>query len=159
VIVVADAGPIHYLILIQAVDILPTLYGTVLVPKTVSEELITESTPMVVRSWMEQPPEWCQIHPDPPALKNDDALDPGERAAIAVALIVKADRLLIDDWEGRVEALRQGLKVTGTLGVLAEAHKRQLLDFESALSSLSRTSFYLSADLVDRVRRFLKEQS
>lgn len=35
-IVVADAGPLHYLVLIGAVDVLPTLYSRVLVPETVA---------------------------------------------------------------------------------------------------------------------------
>jgi predicted nucleic acid-binding protein len=66
----------------------------------------------------------------------DEVPDPGEPAAIAMALSISADRLLIDDWEGRAEAERRYLRVTGTLGVLAEAHQRHLLDFESARSPL-----------------------
>ena len=117
-IVVADAGPIHYLILIEAIDVIYPLYDRVLVPKTVAEELTQSGAPEVIRTWMERPPEWCQIRPDPPddpALKA--FLDPGERAAIALALSFPADRFLIDDWEGRVEAERRGLRITGTLGV------------------------------------------
>ncbi len=43
-------------------------------------------------------------------------------SAISLALSLHADRLLIDEWEGRAEAERRSLRVTGTLGVLAEAH-------------------------------------
>jgi predicted nucleic acid-binding protein len=42
--------------------------------------------------------------------------------------------------------------VTGTLGVLAEAHRAGLLDFEVAFEQLQQTNFYVSADLVARVR-------
>jgi len=159
VIVVADAGPIHYLVLIDAVDILHPLYGSVLVPQTVSEELKSNSAPETVRAWMKQPPVWFQSHPDPifdPPLNEN--LDPGERAAIALALSIHSDRLLIDDWAGRVEAERRHLKITGTLGVLAAAHKRNLVDFESALARLTLTNFYLSGDLVDKLRRRLAGQ-
>ena len=158
-IVVADAGPSHYLILIEAINVLSPLYDLVLIPESVSAELKKGGTPESVRSWMEHLPSWCEIRPDPPSDPDlDEILDLGERAAIALALAIPADRLLIDDWEGRVEAERRHLRITGTLGVLAEAHQRHLLDFESALSRLSQTNFYLSGELVDRMRQLLADQ-
>ena len=101
------------------------------------------------------PPEWCEIRPDPPLDSALQFLDPGEHAAIALALSVNADRLPIDEQAGRAEAERRHLLVTGTLGVLAEAHRGGLLDFEVALARLRQTNFYMSADLVDRVHRRL----
>ena len=80
---------------------------------------------------------------------------PGERSAITLAFSLNADLLLIDEQAGRAEAERRRLFVTGTLGVLAEAHRAGLLDFEVALARFRQTNFYLSADLVDRVRRRL----
>jgi predicted nucleic acid-binding protein len=85
-------------------------------------------------------------------------LDPGERAAIALALALNADRLLIDDKAGRVEAEGRNLFVTGTLGVLAEAHHHRLLDFEASLVRLRETSLYMSAALVERVRSELSNR-
>jgi predicted nucleic acid-binding protein len=159
VIVVADAGPIHYLVLIEAVDVLHPLYDQVIVPQTVSEELRREGAAGAVREWIKHPPGWCQVQPDvvsdPPL---DEVLDPGERAAIAMALSISADRLLIDDWEGRIEAARRQLRVTGTLGVLAEAHQVHLIDFESAVSRLSQTNFYLSENLVNEMRQRLAKR-
>jgi predicted nucleic acid-binding protein len=73
----------------------------------------------------------------------------------ALALSLDAGRILMDDWDGRAEAVRRNLHVTGTLGVLALAHRRGLLDFETALASLAQTNFYLSAELVRLVRRRL----
>ena len=154
-IVVADAGPLHYLVLIGAADVLQPLYSLVLVPQAVASELQETKTPAAVRTWIEEPPEWCEIRPDPsfdPALQF---LDAGEHAAITLALLVNADRLLIDEQAGRAEAERRHLLVTGTLGVLAEAHRARLLDFEVGLAALRQTNFYMSAELVDRVRRRL----
>jgi predicted nucleic acid-binding protein len=102
-----------------------------------------------------RPPEWCEIRPDPPLDPALQFLDPGEHAAITLALSVNADRLLIDEQAGRAEAERRHLLVTGTLGVLAEAHRAGLLDFEVALAQLRQTNFYMSADLVNCVRRRL----
>ena len=154
-IVVADTGPIHYLVLIGAADVLKPLYSRVLVPRTVAGELQEARTPAAVRAWMAQPPEWCEIRPDPPSEPALQFLDPGERAAITLALSLDAGRLLIDEQAGRAEAERRHLLVTGTLGVLAEAHRAGLLDFEAALARLRHTNFYLSAELVNTIRRRL----
>jgi predicted nucleic acid-binding protein len=56
VIVVADAGPIHYLIMIEAIDVLCPLDDRVLVPQTVAEELKKGGAPEAVRTWMARPP-------------------------------------------------------------------------------------------------------
>jgi predicted nucleic acid-binding protein len=154
-IVVADTSPLNYLVLLGAVDVLQPLYGRVLVPQTVAGELQDANTPAIVRAWIAQPPAWCEIHPDPPSDPALRFLDAGERAAITLALVVNADRLLMDERDGRDEAERRRLHVTGTLGVLADAHFAGFLDFDTALAQLRQTNFYVSADLVDRVRRRL----
>jgi predicted nucleic acid-binding protein len=75
-IVVADAGPLHYLVLIKVVDVLQPLYRRVLVPQTVAGELQETNTPAAVRAWIEQPPEWFEIRPGPP---SEEALWVGHR--------------------------------------------------------------------------------
>lgn len=142
-IVVADAGPLHYLVLIGAAEVLQPLYGRVLVPQAVAGELQETNTPATVRAWITQPPQWCEIRPDPPFDPALRFLDAGEHAAIALALSVNADRVLIDEQAGRAEAERRQLLVTGTLGVLTEAHRAGLLDFESALAQLRNDGFLI----------------
>jgi predicted nucleic acid-binding protein len=114
-IVVADTGPVHYLVLIDAVDALKPLYSRVLVPQTVATELQGTGTPDAVRIWIAKPPEWCEIRPDPPPDPALQFLDPGERAAITLALSLDAGRLLIDEREGRAEAERRHLLVTSVV--------------------------------------------
>ena len=154
-IVVADTGPIHYLVLIGAVDVLKPLYGRVLVPQTVVEELKhaggAGGRPDVERAATGVAGE---AGPCLPTRQWPSSI-PGERAAIALALSLDVERLLIDEWDGRAEAERRHLLVTGTLGVLADAHLAGLVDFEAALARLQQTNFYLSGELVDRVRRRL----
>jgi predicted nucleic acid-binding protein len=154
-IVVADAGPLHYLVLIGSVDVLQPLYDFVVVPQTVAGELQHTAAPDSVRTWIAHPPDWCEIRPDLPSDASLEFLDPGERAAIGLALSLDADRLLIDEWAGRAEAERRHLHVTGTLGVLAEADRHHLLDFEAAVSRLRQTTFYMSEKLLNRVRQQL----
>ncbi len=52
-----------------------------------------------------------------------------------------ADLLLIDDRRGIRAARQQGLRVTGTLGVLDLAAGRGLVDFADAIRKLEGTSF------------------
>ena len=93
--------------------------------------------------------------PDPPADGTLSMLDPGERAAITLAVSIGAARLLKDDSDGRAKAQRRNLRVTGALGVLAAAHHAGLLNLEVAIACLSRTTFYLSPQLLATVRRHL----
>ena|SRR5258708_6016206 len=59
--IVADTTPLNYLVLIQAADILPELYRTVLIPPAVKAELAHANTPAVVRAWISQPPAWLEV--------------------------------------------------------------------------------------------------
>ena len=68
-------------------------------------------------------------------------LDAGERVAITIAAELHADRLIVDEREGRREAERRGIPVIGTLGVLREAAVLKLLDLRVAVERLQTTSF------------------
>jgi predicted nucleic acid-binding protein len=153
--VVADSGPLYYLALIGEATVLQPLYTRVFVPAAVVGEMLQPRTPDAVRSWISQRPDWLEVRPDPAPDATLGFLDQGEGAAITLALALRATRVLIDDWEGRAEAVRRNLRVTGTLGVLVLAQRRGLLDFETALARLSQTNFYLSAELLQLVRRRL----
>ena len=158
-IVVADTGPLNYLVLIEAVDVLQPLYTHVVVPKTVVEELRCTPAPAAVRTWIAQPPDWLEVRPDPPSDPALCFLDPGESAALSLAELLRADRILIDDRDGRTEAERRHLHVTGTVGVLADGHLAGLLDFDQALARLRTTNFRLSAEVERLVRRRLAGQT
>ena len=60
-IVVADAGPLHYLILIDHAELLRDLYDQVVVPDAVATELSSPSAPTVVRNWLSGHPAWLSI--------------------------------------------------------------------------------------------------
>lgn len=152
-IVVADSGPLHYLILVGHVDLLRLFYGEVLVPEAVAEELLVSSAPPIVRDWMAVAPAWVEVRPhlvEALAAISED-LDLGERAAIALAETVHADLLLIDEAAGRAEARRRHLRVTGTLGVLRTAAEHGLVNVPDLLVRLRCTSFYVDDALVKDV--------
>ena len=78
-------------------------------------------------------------------------LDTGERDAILLAEELGADQLIIDEVRGRRVAKRRQIPFTGTLGVLAAAAERGLLDLKSAVDRLRQTSFHISQDILDRL--------
>ena len=137
-IVVADSGPLRYLLVIGHIDTLPRMFERVLIPAAVREELTHRRTPAAVRSWMESPPSWLEVRP-PLAMIDDSvqALDEG-----------------VDDEAGRALATRLGLEVVGTIGILQRAANRGLLDLRIAISALLATNFRISPTL----RRTIVEQ-
>lgn len=113
---------LNYRILIEEIEILTQLYRTVVIPRTVQDELLRSSAPELVRAWLAHTPEWLQVRgPLGAADPSLAALDPSERDAILIASEVRADQLIVDDRQGRREALKRGIPVLGTLGVLREA--------------------------------------
>lgn len=148
-IVIADTGPVNYLVLIQQADLLPRLFHRVLIPPAVFEELQDPETPIAVREWLSQNPAWLQVQPlgrepDPQL----DYLDAGEREAIALAEELQADQILLDETDARREAERRHLPVIGTLGILRRASQLGWIDLRSTLERLQRTTFYVRPELV-----------
>jgi predicted nucleic acid-binding protein len=110
--VIADTGPINYLILIGHIDLLPALFEKVTLPSAVQAELAAGSAPSPVRNWIAEPPIWVEVR----ETSNDFDADPllygiheGEKAAISLAATLNADLLLMDDRKGVKAARRKGL--------------------------------------------------
>jgi predicted nucleic acid-binding protein len=149
-IVVADSGPLHYLVLLDQADLLHRFYGQVVIPEAVRRELTSGKTPQPVKEWLSDPPPWLRVEAvtsSQLALVTDD-LDLGEREAIAIAHLLRADLLLIDETSGRAEARRRNLRVTGTLGILRLAAEKELIDVPEVLARLRETTFYVDEDLI-----------
>lgn len=151
-IVVADTTPVNYLILIGEIEILPKLYGRVVIPLAVHEELKHSRAPASVREWVAAPPNWLEILSPAPITDASLAdLDVGEREAIALAEQLSADQLIVDDSLGRREAERRGLPVIGTIGLLREASDEGLLDLRITIERLRQTSFHISEAILTRL--------
>jgi len=150
-VVVADTSPINYLVLIGQIEILPRLYTEILIPHAVLEELKHPVAPEPVRDWAAYPPSWLQVL-TPKRSLTIEQLDLGETAAIALAIEMHAEVLLIDDQAGRQEAARRGLKVAGTLSILDEADQAGFVNFDAALAILRQTSFRVSQAVVAEIK-------
>lgn len=149
-VIVSDTTPLNYLILIGAVDVLRDMYGRVLIPPAVREELGRSGTPEIVRTWLRQSSSWLEVVGPSviPLSVTSQSLDPGEMEAIALALETPADLLLIDEREGTAVARDLGLAVTGTLGVLDQAARLGLVDLPLMFSRLEETTFRAPAKLI-----------
>ena len=156
-IVVADTTPLNYLVLIQQVDLLPRLFGEVLIPPAVFRELEDPETPEDVRAWLARAPSWLHVQPlHSPEDPELDYLDDGEREAIALAEELGADQILLDDADARKEAARRNLPFIGTLGILRRAAQLELLDLPGTLSRLQQSTFHVDPELV---RSLLEEDA
>ncbi len=151
-IVVADTTPINYLILIDQIAILEVLYGRILIPHAVLEEMLNPKAPPSVREWAKNPPSWLELlSPSTSLQPQPPKLDRGETEAIALAEELSADWLLIDEAAGRDEATRRGLQTIGTLGILREAHRSGLLELSTTLVQLKAAGFHVSASLIQLI--------
>lgn len=149
-VVVADTGPLQYLVLIDAIEVLPRLFGAVLLPATVQVELSHPRTPAPVRTWLAAHPAWLEPRPTPPEASLPlPQLGRGERAAIALAQTAQADLILMDDRAGVAAARSLGFRVMGTLGVLDLAARHRLVDFAIAVTRLKATSFRYRQEMLD----------
>jgi predicted nucleic acid-binding protein len=54
----------------------------------------------------------------------------------------------MDDRKGRAEALRCGLRVAGTIGILEAAGQRGLIDFSAAIRRLRQTNARLDEEVI-----------
>ncbi len=146
-IIVSDTSPINYLVLIGDIEVLKELSGQFIIPHAVFTELQDRGTPKQVRAWINSRPAWIEIRQADLSLytprKN---LGAGEREAIALAIELHADAVLLDDRDGTKEARRQNIPTLSTFGILVEAAKKNLLDLPNAIERLSRTNFFMPPD-------------
>jgi predicted nucleic acid-binding protein len=145
--VVSDTSPLHYLVLCESVNVLRSLFGEVLIPPMVFQELHHQQTPPRVRAWAQFLPAWRKVQ-KPSVLDHTLNVDEGEREAISLACEIHAVVILMDDRKGRSEALRCGLQVTGTIGLLEAAAARGLVDLAKVFQLLRQTTARLDEELM-----------
>ena len=148
-IVVSDTSVVTALIQIGRVDLLSELFGSVFIPEAVARELTVCHVDL---------PPWIQTLRVRNKQSVEDLcleLDAGESEAIALALELGADFLLMDEKLGRAAAQSAGLTTIGILGVAAAAKRRGLLEsVATVIQELKeKASFWISAELETRVLR------
>jgi hypothetical protein len=156
-IVVTDASPLHYLVLLGEDHLLADLYQNVICPETVLRECRHPHAPGKLRHWAAQPPDWLHVLTDAadmlPGLLH---LDPGERAAIQTAHSLGARIVLMDEKKGRLAVESLGLVAVGVIGILTTAARQGMIDFELVIRRLvETTNFRVSDAVLERARAAL----
>ncbi|NOT48333.1 MAG: DUF3368 domain-containing protein [Acidobacteria bacterium] len=138
-VVIADASCLILLTNIDKLNLLASLYGEIWITDAVQVEY---GLPLPTFISIHNPADFGQLN----ALLQ--SLDLGEASSIALALENPGCRIIIDEKKGRRVALAMGLDLTGTLGVLTEAAKLDLLLVDHQLvKQLETHGFRLSSDL------------
>ena len=160
-IVVSDTSPINNLAAINQLHLLQQLYGTVVIPEAVYQELTDPDFPVAGAKEV-QTFTWIQIRAieDRTMLKAlSSELDPGEAEAIVLALEMKAEQVLIDERRGRMIAARLNLHYTGILGVLVEAKSQGFISTVKPLLDdlINKAGFWVTEPLYKSVLRLVNE--
>lgn len=163
-IVISDAGPLIALSRIEQLVLLKKLYGAVLIPVAVQNELCCDTNlPVACGLRHALDDGWIEVHDlvdETGALATLQLiLDPGESQAILLAERIGCRFVLMDERRGRQLAKSRGLKVVGIAGVLLAAKKKGLLDVVAPeLEKLCKAGYRLSTQLIDEVLRLAGEQ-
>jgi predicted nucleic acid-binding protein len=156
--VVSDASPINILVRLGRVDILATLFHTIVVPPSVADEMSRPRTPQLVRDWISAPPPWLKVQSPAVPEPATSLRHRGERDAIRLARELGADAILLDDEKPRLAAARLGLRVVGTIGVLEQAaNMGHIADLKTIHDQLRASDFYIGEQVLrDSLRRHLE---
>jgi uncharacterized protein len=145
--VVSDTSAITSLLLIGRIDILQSLYGEILVPPAVEQELLRFHAVLPVTIQVRS------VRSDAMLQKRLGEVDEGEAQAITLAEQLGADLLIIDEKQGRAIAHQAGLRYMGLVGLLIEAkHKGIVVELKSIFDQLLRIAgFRLSPALYEMI--------
>jgi predicted nucleic acid-binding protein len=147
--VVADTTLLRYLIEIDAVDVLPVLFGQVMTAPAVIQDLRHTNTPTPVRAWIASPPPWLVMQaPRSPYDLALHRLGAGEHEAILLVHEHQPAFLVTDDRRARRTAQARGLQVVGTIWVLERAAERELIDLPPVLARSRTTNIRLHSDVI-----------
>jgi uncharacterized protein len=144
---VSDSACLISLSRIERLNLLPQLFGAVLILPAVAQETNIQA-------------DWLQVQ----APQNKSLLrllysvvDAGEAEAIALASETE-HLLIIDDRKGRLWAQRLGVSVIGTIGVIVRAKREGYLEsVRAVLEELQAIGFYLTPRLMNEALRLARE--
>jgi predicted nucleic acid-binding protein len=130
VIVVSNSSPLIVLSAIDHLWLLKALYGRVLIPRAVYDEVVLDSSNRAGAREVSAA-DWIEVH----EINNLEAVEaltaaafgPGESEAIVLAREEGAAFIILDDLRARKIAERYAARVTGVVGVLILAKRQGLI--------------------------------
>ena len=136
-IVVSDTTPLISLLKISRLDLLEKLFGEVLIPSAVFNELTTDERFQLEANQIRQEKfivvKEVNNLESVSILKRATGLDQGESEAIVLTDELKADLLLMDEAKGRNVSAQMGLRIMGTIGILMAAYEEHELTSDEVI--------------------------
>jgi len=156
-IVVSDTSPITNLIQIGCLNLLNVVFGKIIIPQTVYNELCE----LADQKKILDDQDWISVI----AAENRSVitqleanLDKGEAEAIALAIELQSDFLIIDEIKGRTIAENMGIKIVGLLGTLLKAKELgHLSQLKPKLEQLVKLGFRINPRLYEHVLKMAGE--
>lgn len=142
---ISNSSPLLHLHQTNQLNLLPALYGRVVLPQAVADELergITLGLSLPVISDLD----WIQVRASHSTMVRQFSagLGMGERAVLALAEEVNDPLLLLDDRRARQVAKERGFALTGTLGILLKGKQAGMLrEILSVIDQLETLGFRL----------------
>lgn len=160
--VIVNSTPIIVLCNIGKLHILKSLYGQIVIPKAVYDEVTSKEDSACLQ--LKQETDWIiveSIHNFEAKRMYQAKLHAGEVEVMILAQeSPQADLLIIDDAAAKKTAKFLNLTVTGTLGVLIKAKQLGYLDNVSdCLKEMQRCGFYISPKIANLVLKQAGEKS
>jgi predicted nucleic acid-binding protein len=154
VIVVSDSSPLIALARVGHFHLLHSLFGEVLVPGAVWDEVVQADRPEVTQIVSAEWVKVVAVHDDSYLLAPRTEGDRGEAEAIALAADAPADLHLLDERYARQLAVSMGFEIIGVAGVLGLAKARGFLaEVRPVLDRLRNLNFHLATALYEQTLR------
>ena len=148
--VVANTTPIIALADIGQLDLLRQLYGEIIIPTAVLDEIISEPARSKVGE-----SDWIIVESVSNAEQKrlfKSRLHEGEVEVMRLAQEQHADLVIIDDNAAKKTAKFLGINVTGTMGILIRAKQNGLIDeVKPLIEELLDKGLYIGQEVVDMV--------
>ena len=164
-IVVSDTTPLISLMKASRLDVLQKMFGEILIPEAVFEELTANNSFQEEAAQIRHCAFIRQVSVEEQKsvaiLRRATGLDQGESEAIIYADDHQADFLLMDEAAGRKVAKAMGLRIMGTVGVLVNAHDDGVLsakEVEAAFDALRNANRRISEELIQNAMAHIQSK-
>ncbi len=155
--IVSNASPIINLAKINKLDLLEKLYQKIIIPRAVFKELIERAHDkeniQAIKSIIDNNIiDVQEVQSDVLVTALEKDLDPGESAAIALAVEIKAELVILDERDARETAEIYNLKKTGFIGILMKAKQKGFIDsVEKYLDQAIEKGFWIDEKLYQSI--------
>ena len=157
--IVVNSTPLIILGNINCLKILQELYGAIIIPRAVFEEVTSKDDNAKLN--LSQNLSWIKVLEvqDKSNRKMYQAkLHDGEVEVMMLANEISADLLIIDDNAAKKTAKFLGFTVTGTLGVILKAKSEGIIpQVKPIVDEMLRQGFYISPKIIETVLKTAKE--